>query len=123
LAEAFILSSPVCEHMAMIQGKTYVRENEHGLRVGDCDISLDSVVIAYQDGYSPEAIQQHFPALTLEEVYGAVAFYLANQEEVEAYLKRQEAIWNELKRQCDERPSLVVKRLRALAAARAKSPQ
>ena len=99
----------------MIQRKTYVCENEHGFRVGACDISLDSVVLAYQEGYSPEVIQQHFPALTLEEVYGAIVFYLANKEEVEEYLKRQDAIW-----QIDANPSPVGARLRAIAAARAR---
>jgi hypothetical protein len=102
----------------MIQCKTYVRENEHGFRVGACDISLDSIVLAFQEGHSAETIQQDFPDLTLEEVYGAIAFYLANREEVEAYLRRQEAVWEELRRKCDENPSPVVARLRALAASR-----
>lgn len=100
----------------MIQSRTYVHENEHGLRVGGCDISLDSVVINYQKGLSAESIQQHFPALSLEEVYGAIAFYLGNRKEVEEYLQRQEEAWAELKRRCDENPSPVVARLRALAA-------
>ena len=57
----------------MIQDKTYVRKNEQGAwRVGALDVSLDSVVIAYQQGYSAETIQQLLPALTLEEVYGAI---------------------------------------------------
>src|SRR5688500_6157364 len=107
----------------MIQTKTYVRENEHGFRVGTRDISLDSVVLAYQEGCAPETIQRHFPALTLEEVYGAIAFYLANKDDVEAYLRRQEAAWDELKRQIDENPSPVGKRLRAIAAARARGEQ
>jgi hypothetical protein len=99
-----------------MQNKTYVKRNEHGFRVGECDISLDSVVINYQKGLSAESIQQHFPALTLEEVYGAIAFYLGHRQEVEEYLQRQEEVWAELKRRCDENPSPVVARLRALAA-------
>jgi predicted acetyltransferase len=104
----------------MIQCKSYVRENEHGFRVGACDISLESIVIPFKEGESAEAIQQNFPDLTLEEVYGAITFYLANKEAVEAYLLRQEAIWDELRQTCDEDPSPVVSRLRALAATRAK---
>ena len=100
----------------MIQGKTYVRKTEEGaLRVGELDVSLDSVVIAYQQGYSTETIQQLYPALTLEEVYGAIAFYLANQDEVHQYLQRQQQRWQQLSGASADNPSPVVARLRSLA--------
>ena len=98
----------------MIQGKQYVREDEQGaLRVGALDLSLDSVVIAYQQGYVAETIQQLYPALTLEEIYGAIAFYLANQEEVRQYLERQAQRWDDLRQKSAEAPSPVIARLRA----------
>ena len=84
-------------------------------RVGSSDISLDSVVVGFQQGESPETIQQNFPGLTLEEVYGAVAFYLANQAEVNEYLRQRERLWDELREKSRTDPSLVVARLRALA--------
>ena len=40
---------------------------------------------------SPDTIAENFPVLTLEEVYGAIAFYLANREEVDAYLRETDA--------------------------------
>jgi uncharacterized protein (DUF433 family) len=102
----------------MIQGKTYVRKTPEGaLRVGELDVSLDSVVIAYQQGYSPETVQQLYPALTLEEVYGAIAFYLANQDEVHQYLQRQGQRWHQLREQAAANPDPVVARLRSLAQA------
>ncbi|HEX5102668.1 MAG TPA: hypothetical protein VFV87_02585 [Pirellulaceae bacterium] len=100
----------------MIQAKSYVRENgQGGLRIGELDVSLDSVVLAYQQGYSAEMIQQLYPALMLEEVYGAIAFYLANQEEVHRYLQRQDSRWQQLRQSAAAQPSAVVARLRALA--------
>jgi uncharacterized protein (DUF433 family) len=64
----------------MNSSKPYVEADSEGvLRVGSLGISLDSVVIAFQDGHSPETIQQLYPALSLEEVYGAVAYYLAHR--------------------------------------------
>ena len=102
----------------MIQGKTYVRTTEHGaLRIGQLDVSLDSVVIAYQQGYAAETIQQLYPALTLEEVYGAIAFYLANRSEVDEYLQRQAGRWQELRQSVAASPSSVVALLRSLAQA------
>jgi uncharacterized protein (DUF433 family) len=102
----------------MIQDKTYVRRTEQGaLRVGELDVSLESVVIAYRQGYSAETIQQLYPALSLEEVYGAIAFYLANQDEVNQYLKCQEGQWQQLRKSRAASPSPVVARLRSLAQA------
>ena len=70
--------------------KQYVRSDEHGvMRVGDTRVSLDSIVYAYLNNESPEFIRQGFPVLSLEEVYGAIAYFLGHRMEVEAYLERQ----------------------------------
>jgi len=45
---------------------------------------------AFIDGHSPEAIAQSFPVLTLEQVYGSIAFYLGHRDEVDRYLRKQE---------------------------------
>jgi hypothetical protein len=42
-----------------------------------------SVVREFQDGQSPEAIRSAFPTLTLEQVYGAITFYLGHKEVVD----------------------------------------
>ncbi len=42
----------------------------------------------YRGAYN---IAQSFPALTLEQVYGALTFYLANKSEIDAYLKEADA--------------------------------
>ncbi len=69
----------------MIAFRNYVHADKHGtLRIGDTRVSLDSVVYAYLQGASAETIQDQYPALTLEEVYGAITTYLANREEVHA---------------------------------------
>lgn len=95
--------------------KNYVRMDEHGvMRVGETDISLDSVVIAFQEGQSPESIQQDYPGLSLEEVYGAITYYLANGDEVHQYLERQDKRWEEWRKRMEAVPSPVVERLRAL---------
>ncbi len=99
----------------MILPKQYVREDAHGaIRVGNTKISLDSVVYAFRAGHSPETIMQQYPALTLEEVYGAITYYLANRAEVEAYLARQDKLWEEFRRQVEQLPNPVMERLRAL---------
>ena len=99
----------------MISSKRYVEEDSQGvLRVGPLGVSLDSVVIAFQQGHSAETIQQLYPALSLEEVYGAIACYLANRDEVHQYLERQERLWDQVRQHAAQNPSAVVQRLRAL---------
>ncbi|MBM3459547.1 MAG: DUF433 domain-containing protein, partial [Armatimonadetes bacterium] len=63
------------------------------LRVGGTRVTLDTVVGAYQDGASPEEIVLAYDALELDEVYGALSFYLRRRTAVEAYLtvRRQQA--------------------------------
>lgn len=59
-------------------------------RVAGTRISLDSVVINWLNGETPESIVENFDTLTLESVYGALAYYLANREEIDEYLKQVE---------------------------------
>jgi hypothetical protein len=75
---------------------------------------LDSVVAGFQQGHSPETIHQQYPALTLEEVYGSIAYYLAHADEIGAYLLRQESVWKTWQARAEKQPSSVVERLRAL---------
>jgi uncharacterized protein (DUF433 family) len=71
--------------------RDYVSFRDGGYWVADTRISLDSIVYAFWDGQTPESIAQSFPILTLEQVYGAVTFYLAHQPEIETYLEKMKA--------------------------------
>ena len=94
--------------------RDYVELRNGGYYVAGTRVSLDSVVIAFQDGLTPEAIQLQYPVLTLEEVYGAITYYLANQEAVDRYLAQQAQLWADLRRSSERSPSPVVTRLRAM---------
>ncbi len=104
----------------MIPPKTYVRLDEHGvLRVGETRVMLDSVVAAFEQGHSPETICQQYPALTLEEAYGAIAYYLGHRDEVAKYLERQDRIWRKGEARSEQNVPPVVQRLRAQKKKRA----
>jgi uncharacterized protein (DUF433 family) len=66
--------------------KEYVNRVGDVYRVGNTRVSLDSLVYLFREGMSAEGMVESFPALTLETVHGALAFYLANQNEIDAYL-------------------------------------
>jgi hypothetical protein len=44
----------------------------------------------FQRGESPQTIRSHYPALSLEQVYGAIAFYLGNRQKVEDDIAERE---------------------------------
>jgi len=71
----------------MARNKEYVEQQHGAYRVSGSRVSLDSVVYAFLRGSSPESIVRSFPTLSLEQVYGAITFYLAHQSQVDAYLK------------------------------------
>lgn len=68
--------------------KAYVERRDEGYWIANSRVSLDTIVYAFLDGQSPESIAQSLPVLTLEQVYGAIAFYLAHQTEIETYLEQ-----------------------------------
>jgi uncharacterized protein (DUF433 family) len=68
----------------------YVEQRDGAYRVAGTRVSLDSIVYAFTAGQSAESIAQSFPVLTLEQVYGAIAFYLGHREEVDRYLEAQQ---------------------------------
>jgi uncharacterized protein (DUF433 family) len=85
--------------------KEYIAESNGNYYVTGTRISLDSIVHAFRRGESPETICQNFELLGLGEVYGAIAYYLANQAEVDAYLLRQSGKWAEGKRDANPLPA------------------
>lgn len=68
----------------------YIEQREGGYYVAGTRVSLDSLVYAFRSGESPETIQQQFQTLSLEQVYGAIAFYLGHQTEVDANIREGE---------------------------------
>jgi uncharacterized protein (DUF433 family) len=78
--------------------KRYVEKRDEGYWVAGTRVSLDSVVLAFLDGLSPETIVlECFPVLTLEQVYGAITYYLGHRAEVDHYLKQADAEFDALR--------------------------
>ncbi|MDX6447142.1 MAG: hypothetical protein QOH71_4216 [Blastocatellia bacterium] len=90
----------------------YVEQQDGTFRIGGTRVSLDSVVYAYRRGASPESIQRSFPSLTLEQVHGALAFYLSHQTEVDDYLVQGEKEFEELQETSHETHADWYERLR-----------
>jgi len=94
----------------------YIEERFGGLYLAGTGVSLDSVVINFQGGSSPEKIVEAFSTLKLSEVYGAIAYYLENEQTIKDYLERQAERVRSMPRLSQTNPELVAR----LEAAREK---
>ena len=69
--------------------ESYIEQHENVYMVTGTRVSLDSIVYAFLSGQSAEAIAQAFPVLNLEQVYGAITYYLAHRDDIDRHLERR----------------------------------
>ncbi len=73
------------------------------LRIGNSRVSLDTVIIAFSQGATPEQIVEDYDSLELSEVYAVISYYLQNRDEVEDYLAKRKVQRRKLRRQIESR--------------------
>ena len=79
-------------------------EDELGvIRIAGSRVSLESVVIAFDRGASPEEIVDSFPTLDLAGVYATITYVLQNRPRVDEYLQRREAETERLRAEVEAR--------------------
>ncbi len=83
--------------MAEITTEYAITTPSGGWRIAGSRVSLDSVVHAWTEGKSAEEIAASFPSLSLEQIHGAIAFYLHNRAEIDRYMQQQGERWEELR--------------------------
>lgn len=67
--------------------EAYIEQRDDAYMVAGTRVSLDSIVYPFLSGQSAEAIAQAFQLLTLEQVYGAITYYLAHRDDIDRYLE------------------------------------
>ncbi len=93
--------------------RDYIEQRGDGYYLIASRVSLDSIVYEFLRGESPEGIVQSFPSLSLEQVYGAITFYLANRDEVDTRLRDGEVRFDELAKASREANPLFYAKLQA----------
>ena len=73
----------------MIMARDFIERRETGFYVVGSRVPIDRIVWEYRDGEDPEAIQSHYPTLSLEQVNGAITFYLNHKDEVEQAMEER----------------------------------
>lgn len=93
-----------------------LREDEEGaIRVGNTRVTLDTLIAAFNSGYTPEEIVINFDTLNLADVYSIIGYYLRHKSEVDKYLNKREEEAQELQKLFEARQNHVNLRERLLA--------
>lgn len=85
------------------------------VRVAGTRVTLDTVVEAFEEGFTPEEIQQQYPPLGLGDVYGAIAYYLNHRDGVAAYVEERRRQGAAVRSEIDAREDRAEFRRRLLA--------
>jgi uncharacterized protein (DUF433 family) len=91
----------------------YIEQIEGGYRIAGTRVWLDSVVRAYANGQTAESIAQSFPALSLEQVHGSLAFYLSHQSAVDTSLQCSQVDYDTLRESSRKQDPMFYQKLTA----------
>lgn len=72
------------------------------VRVAKTRVTLDTVVIAFLEGCTPEEIGEQYPSLQLSDIYLVVGYYLKHREEVHTYLAKRQQQANLIKQEAEQ---------------------
>ena len=86
--------------------------SDQDIRLGGTRVGIETILFAYlDDKLAAEEIAAQYPAVTLEQIYGAILYYLHYREKMDAYLDAFIAGSRFRQEQQDTSPSPAVRKL------------
>jgi uncharacterized protein (DUF433 family) len=108
------------EQAPLIETIPLTRWDDGSIRVTGSRVTLDLIIMEFNEGFTPEQIIQDFRTLRLDDVYAIITYYLRHKNELDEYLQvrdqEEEAIFQEHEAESRE----LIERSRALMKDRAK---
>lgn len=101
-------TSEMIERMPMLTGADGV------IRVSGTRVTLDSILLAFNEGATPEEIAEQYP-VPLADIYHLIGYSLRHSAEMEEYLRRRQRESEEVRQQNEARWSPHGVRQRLLA--------
>jgi uncharacterized protein (DUF433 family) len=99
--------------VALIVDREFVEIRDGSFYLRGSRVPLAHLVREFQQGEPPEAIRSHYSTLSLEQVYGAITFYLGHKGEVENDIAERERVEDEFTKTHPAPPQLKEKLERA----------
>ena len=100
-----------------IHAKTMpIRINADGVAlVGVTRVTLETVLAVFNRGATPEEIVIQYPALSLPDVYMVIGYYLEHREELDGYIREQQALSEQVRQEIAARSDFTDIRERMMA--------
>ncbi|HUD99842.1 MAG TPA: DUF433 domain-containing protein [Bryobacteraceae bacterium] len=73
------------------------------IRVSGTRVTLDSILLAFNEGATPEEIAQQYPAIPLADIYHLIGYCLRHAAEMEEYLRGRQRESEEVRQQNETR--------------------
>lgn len=80
-----------------------ITDQDGVVRVGSTRVTLDTIIMAFRDGMTPEGIVEQYPTVQLADIYSVIGYALAHPEEVTAYLSQREVQAAKVRRENEAR--------------------
>jgi uncharacterized protein (DUF433 family) len=74
------------------------------IRVDSIRVRLDTIIYAFNEGYTAEEIVSQYPVLSLANVYGAIAYYLNNRTTIDEYLRKRTETATKIRAEIEAKP-------------------
>jgi uncharacterized protein (DUF433 family) len=69
--------------------RDFIERRDTGFYIVGSRVPIDRIVWEYRTGEDTETIRSHYPTLSLEQINGAIAFYLDHKDEVEHVMEER----------------------------------
>ncbi len=91
-----------------------LRVDESGeILVGGTRVMLATLISYHQKGMSPEAMARSFPSVSLADIFGALAYYLRHQAELDAWMVERDRELEEMRCKIEGAQGPALARLKA----------
>ncbi|MCI0712530.1 MAG: DUF433 domain-containing protein [Chloroflexi bacterium] len=81
-----------------------LKMDDHGsIRVSNTRVTLDSLIASYHQGATPEEIHENFDVVPLTDVYAVIAYYLANRDTLDEYLRQRDEEGKRIRKEWEAR--------------------
>ncbi len=88
------------------------------IRIKGTRVGIETILSEYLSGRIPEEIALHYPAVSLEQIYATITYYLHNRAAVEAYLEAWRQHGEEMWQEQQKSPPEIAQKLRLVAQKR-----
>jgi len=86
-----------------------VQWEDGSVRVQGTRLLLAMIVTSFQQGYTPDEINDSFPSASVPQIEAVIGWYLNNKSEVDAYLEEEEAEGEEILLRIQSQPEYKAK--------------